>query len=51
LPHVKLQGDSCNLDIAGYEYDNQIALSLTIVKGDGTKLKNYFCHKEEIIIS
>jgi hypothetical protein len=35
---VKIQGDSYSFDIAESEYDNQIALSLTIVKGGGIKL-------------
>jgi hypothetical protein len=42
LLRVKFQDDSCNLDIAGYEDDNQIALSLTVVKGDGIKFKKLF---------
>jgi len=36
---VKIQGDSYNFDIAESEYENQIALSPTNVKGEGMKLK------------
>jgi hypothetical protein len=37
---VKIQGDSYDFDIDESEYDNQIALSPTNVKGEGTELKN-----------
>jgi hypothetical protein len=36
---VKILGDSYDFDIDESEYDNQIALSLTNVKGEGTDLK------------
>jgi hypothetical protein len=36
---VKVQGDSHSFDIVEYEYDNQIALSPTSVKGKGVKFK------------
>jgi len=45
---VKIQGDSYDFDIDESEYDNQIALSPTNVKGEGMKLKNYFCNKRVI---
>jgi hypothetical protein len=45
---VKIQGDSYDLDIAKAEYDNQIALSPTNVKGEGIKLINYVCNKKVI---
>jgi hypothetical protein len=35
----KIQGNSCSLDIAEYDYDNQSALSPTSVKGEGIKFK------------
>ena len=43
---VKIQDDSYSSDVAGSEYDNQIALSLTNVKGGGTKFKNCVCNKK-----
>ena len=44
LLHVKIQSDSYNFDIADYKYDNQIALSPSIIKGEGINLKNYLCN-------
>jgi hypothetical protein len=35
------------LDIAEYEHENQIALSPTVVKGDGIKFKNYLCNEKK----
>jgi len=46
---VKLQSVSYCFDVADSEYDNQIALSPTIIKGEGTNLKNYVCNKNVII--
>jgi hypothetical protein len=40
---VKIQGNSYSFDVAESEYDNQIALSPTIVKGERIRLKNYIC--------
>jgi hypothetical protein len=37
---VKLQSASYSFDVAYSEYDNQIALSPTVIKGEGTNLKN-----------
>jgi len=45
---LKIQGNSYSFDIAESEYDTQIALSPTIVKGEGTKLKNYIFYKKVI---
>ena len=42
----KIQGDSYSFNIAEPEYDNQIALSLTKVKGGGIKFKNYVRNKK-----
>jgi hypothetical protein len=39
--------DSYNFDIDESEYDNQIALSPTNVKGGGIKLKSYVCNKKK----
>ena len=46
---VKIQGDSYSFDIAESEYDNQIALSPTSVKGERNKLKNYICNKKKVM--
>jgi hypothetical protein len=43
---VKIQGDSYSFDIAESDYDNQIALSPTNVKGKGDKLKKYAYSKK-----
>jgi len=45
---VKIQGDSYDFDTDECEYDNQIALSPTNVKGEGIELKNYVCNKKVI---
>ena len=46
---VKLQSVSYSFDVADSEYDNQIALSPTVIKGEGTNLENYVCNKNVII--
>jgi hypothetical protein len=33
--HISIQGDSCTFDNGESEYDDQIALSPTSVKGEG----------------
>jgi hypothetical protein len=38
---VEIHCDSYNFAIAESEYDNRIALSLSSVKGEEIKLKNY----------
>jgi hypothetical protein len=43
---VKIHGDCYSFDIAESEYDNQIALSPTIVKGEGIKFQNYACNEK-----
>ena len=46
---VKIQGDYCSFDIAESEYDNQIALSHTNVKGEGIillKTTDYVMHQQ-----
>jgi len=46
---VKIQGDYCSFDIAESEYDNQIALSLTNVQGEGINLlkpTGYVMHQQ-----
>jgi hypothetical protein len=49
FPLVKLPGISYKLDIVEYEYDNQIALSPTVVKGDGIGLKITFAMKNKLL--
>jgi hypothetical protein len=44
----KIQGDSYSFDISEFEYDNQIALSPTNVKGGRIKFKNYVCNENVI---
>ena len=47
-----MQGDSSSFEIAESEYDNQIALSPTNVKGEGIKFKkNIFLIKSNILVS
>ena len=41
----KRKRNSYNFHIAESEYDNQIALSPTNVKGEVIKFKNYVCNK------
>jgi len=43
---VTVQGNSYTFDIAESEYDNQIAMPRTNVKGEGIKLKDYMCYKK-----
>ena len=46
---VKIQGNSYSFEAAESEYDNQIPLSPTSVKGERTALKNYVHNKKSNI--
>lgn len=46
LLRVKLQSVSCNFDFPDSEYDNQFALSHTIVKEEGINLKITFAMRK-----
>jgi len=46
---VKIQSGSYSFNIAEAEYDNQIALSPSNVKGEGIILENCVCEKKQTI--
>jgi hypothetical protein len=44
----KIQGHSYSFDISEFEYDNQISLFPTNIKGERITFKNYVCNEKVI---